>query len=153
MNNLEAIVTRHPFWQGLPAGYFPALTAGAALVRFAPGEVIATEGQETTRFYLILHGKVCLEAQVPDEGPVTIQTIGPGEALGWSWLLPPFLWHFTARADQATEALAWDSAQLRALAAADPAFGYQVACRMTQVLSQRLQAAHNQLVEFHASAD
>ena len=27
-----------------------------------------------------------------------VQTIGPGDALGWSWLFAPHRWHFTARA-------------------------------------------------------
>ena len=52
-----------------------------------------------------------------------IETVGPGGAVGWSWLFPPYRWHFDARALDPVGAVAVDAACLRAKADADPALG------------------------------
>ena len=38
---------------------------------------------------LIDKGAVTLESFVPGRGVTTVQTIGTGDALDWSWLFPP----------------------------------------------------------------
>lgn len=149
MDNLETIIAQHPFLRELDPRHLPLLAEGATLVRFAPGELIAREGEEAEKFYLIRKGKVALEALIPAQGQVGFQTIGGEDALGWSWLFPPYRWHFSARAIEETETVAWDTAQLRAKAEANPQFGYEIACRMTKVLLQRLQATHTQLLDFY----
>jgi hypothetical protein len=83
---------------------------------------------------------------VRGKGVVTIQTIVAGEALGWSWLFPPYLWHFDARSHAATEAVAFDARVLRQHAEIDHSFGYELAMRLGQVMLQRLQAT---LVQFY----
>ena len=67
--------------------------------------MIFREGDLANRFYLILDGCVALEATLPTGGTRVIDRIGPGEVLGWSWMLPPFRWHFSARALIATKAV------------------------------------------------
>ena len=65
---------------------------------------------------MIHHGKVVLEATyVSGEGLIPIQTLGAGEALGWSWLFPPHQWQFSARAVEPTEAVVF-----KAVAAGTP---------------------------------
>lgn len=149
MGTLETVIAGHAFLKGLDPRFLPLLVEGAALVRFPAGEKIAQEGEEAHRFYLLLSGKVALEALIPAQGQVGFQTLGAGEALGWSWLFPPFRWHFTARAIEDTEAVAWDTAQLRARSEANPQFGYELSRRMTSMLLDRLRATTTQLVDFY----
>jgi CRP-like cAMP-binding protein len=149
MEDLQAIIAQHPFFRGLDPRHLPLLVEGARRVRFAPGHVIAREGEEAHEFFVVLRGKVELEAYIAPQGQVGFQTIGEGEALGWSWLFPPFQWHFSARAVEETEAVAWDTARLRAQADVNPHFGYELACRMTQVLHQRLHATHMHLIDYY----
>lgn len=149
MDSLQSTLAQHPFLKDLNPQHLPLLAEGAALVRFAPGQVIAQEGQEAQHFYLILKGKIALETLAPGQEQVQVLTIGAGDALGWSWLFPPFQWHFSPRAVEETEAVQWDTAQLRAKAEAHPQFGYELARRMTGVLLQRLQATHTQLLDFY----
>lgn len=152
MENLESIIIRHPFWSGLDSQHFPVLVKGASWVRFAPGELISREGEEADHFYLILRGEIALQTDIQGQGPVTIQTICAGDALGWSWLLPPFRWHFNARAAVESEAIAWNTQYLRAQAEENPSFGYDLASRMTKVLLARLHATHMQLVDFYGGS-
>jgi CRP-like cAMP-binding protein len=149
MENLLDLIKEHPFWKGLDARHFPLLAEGAAVVHFAPGEMIYKEGGQAERFYLVLRGKAALEAFIPGRAPVTIQTVGRGDALGWSWLFPPYRWYFSARAIEETEALAWETSQLRANADRDREFGYELMYRMAQVLLQRLHATRYQLLDLY----
>jgi hypothetical protein len=48
-----------------------------------------------------------------------VQALGPGEVLGWSWLLPPYEWHYSARAAEPTDVVALDGKALRARCEAD----------------------------------
>ncbi len=85
---------------------------------FDAGELIFSEGDPANRFYLLIKGKVVLESDGEGE-PTVIQTIGPGDVLGWSWLFPPFYWHFDARAEQPIDAVFFYGTRLRELCEAD----------------------------------
>ena len=151
MEPLEASIVGHPFLKDFDPVLIQPMLVGAGEVEFPAGEVIAREGAVADRFFLILSGEVAIEATIPAEGQVPLQHLGAGDALGWSWLFPPYRWHFTARAVEPTRVIAWDTARLRVEADANPRFGYALTTRMTQVLLQRLSAARQQVVEFYGS--
>jgi len=44
-----------------------------------------------------LPGQIALESGRDAEAASLIQWIGANEVLGWSWLFPPYYWHFSAR--------------------------------------------------------
>jgi signal-transduction protein with cAMP-binding, CBS, and nucleotidyltransferase domain len=148
MNTLKDILARHPFWNDLPPQYLPLLSECAVLERFRPGEQIVKKGYDAERFYLINHRKVALEtAYVSGEGFITIETLGAGEALGWSWLFPPHKWHFSARAVEPTEAVVFEADALRTKAKENPAFGYELALRVGGVMMQQLVATRIRLLD------
>lgn len=149
MEDLTKLIAGQAFFKGMDTAFVEMLAATAQPARFAPGELIASEGDTASRFYLVLSGEVRIEGLIPRRGPETYQTVRAGDSLGWSWMFPPFRWHFTVRAEQAVEALAWDTAQLRGLADQNPAFGYEMARRLTQVLLSRLKTTHAELVEYY----
>ncbi len=90
METLERIIAEHPFFAGLAAHYTDLLTGCASNVRFDAGTYIFKEGEEANEFYLIRGGKVALEVFAPQRKPITLATVGEGEILGWSWLVPPY---------------------------------------------------------------
>lgn len=145
--NVEKILADHPFLKGLAPHQCRLLADCAMVTRFQPGEVIFREGDPANRFYLILSGKVVIESYVRDKGTKLIQTIGPGDVLGWSWLFPPFYWHFDARALEVTAAVFFYGTPLRAECEADHDLGYELMRRMAEVMLQRLQATRRQLLE------
>ena len=67
--------------------------------------------------------------------------------LGWSWLFPPYYWHFDARALEPTTAIFFYGTRLREQCEQDHDFGYEIMKRMTQVVIQRLQATRKQLLK------
>ncbi len=78
-----------------------------------------------------------------------IETIEAGEVIGWSWLFPPYRWHFDARALAPVRATRFDGACLRGKCEADPALGYDLMSRFAQVLIERLQWTRLRLLDVY----
>ncbi|MBI3415812.1 MAG: cyclic nucleotide-binding domain-containing protein [Verrucomicrobia bacterium] len=146
---LNRIIREHRFLHGLNPRYFHLFTEGASLLRFGIGQDVFREGTDANHFYLIHTGQVSLETFVPGKGVVAVQTIGSQEALGWSWLYPPYRWHFTARAIEPCELVAFGAASLRQKADENHDFGYDLMRRVSQVMLDRLQATRRKLIEFY----
>ncbi len=115
------------------------------LVEFASEQTLFAEGGDADAFYLIRTGVVALRVV---EGGVArrIETLHEGDALGWSWLFPPYKWHFEAVAETPVRAVAVDAAALRSEFEADPAFGYRLIARIAEVMAKRLYATRRQVV-------
>jgi len=151
METLEVIIAEHHFFAGLESYYTSLLTGCAANVRFAPGTYIFKEGEEANEFYLIRSGKVALEIFAPHRNPIVVETLGAGDILGWSWLLPPYIWKFHAHAVQDTRAIALDGKCLRTKCEENHDLGYEVLKRFAQIMEQRLEAARLQLLDVYAA--
>jgi CRP/FNR family cyclic AMP-dependent transcriptional regulator len=129
-----------------------ALVAQAARdVEFPAGTRLFEEGQPAYGCWLIRSGRVSLATSVPGRGQVVVQTLGPGEILGWSWLVSPRLWHLTATAVDETTAIELDTERLRVLAEEDPALGYPLALGLFEVLLMRLQSTRARLLDLYGS--
>jgi CRP-like cAMP-binding protein len=151
LHTLEPIISEHPFFQGLPERYLKFVVGCAKNVRFDEGTVLLCEGDEANRFYLIREGLVALEVAVPQRGEVTLQTIGAGDVLGWSWLFPPYRSHFGARTLQATRALEFDGKCLRNKCEEDHDLGYELIKRAAGIMRERLRATRLQLLDLYAT--
>jgi CRP/FNR family transcriptional regulator, cyclic AMP receptor protein len=151
METLERIVAEHPFFEGLESNYTELLTGCASNVRFSAGTYIFKEGEEANQFYLIRAGKVALQIFAPQSHPLTVETLEEGDLLGWSWLVPPYIWNFHARAIQETRAIALDGKCLRAKCEQNHDLGYEVLKRFSQLMVRRLHATRFQLLDVYAS--
>ncbi len=146
--DLEKILSRHPFVAGLSAEHLRLLADCAMQTHFEAGQIVFREGDTANRFYLIEQGEVALES--PEPGALAIiDVLKDGELLGWSWLFPPFTWQFTARATQPTTAIFFYGTVLREHCEADPALGYEIFKRMSEVMTRRLQHARSRLLDAH----
>ena len=152
METLESLLAEHEFFRGLTPEDVALFTECASNVRFETGAYIFREGQPADQFFAVRHGRVALEVYVPGRGGVAIQTVGPGEVLGWSWLLPPYRWHFDARALEQTRALAFDATCIRDKCETDHRLGYELMKRLAHVFTQRLEASRLQLLDIYGRA-
>jgi len=143
-------VALHPFLAGMSRNHLALLTDCAIPVRFTKRQVVLQEGDFASRFYLIESGKVVLESAVELGQPVVIEEIGPGDLLGWSWMFPPHVWHFTARAIEPTEAIFFYGTILREYCERDHSLGYELFKRMSPIMLRRLQAAREKMLSLHA---
>jgi hypothetical protein len=74
-------------------------------------------------------------------GPVTVDIIGAGDLLVWSWAFPPYVWHFDARALEPTEVIFFNGTLLREYCERAHALGYELFKRISKVMMLRLQRA------------
>src|SRR5436309_10675111 len=146
---LAARVALHPFLAGMNRAQLALLTDCAMATHFKMGQTILCEGEFANRFYLIESGKVVLESAGFGD-PVIIETIGSGDLLGWSWMFPPYVWQFTARAIEPTTALLFYGTILREYCEKDHSLGYERFKRMSAVMMKRLQASRKQMLCLHA---
>ena len=144
-----ATLAAQPFLRGMSEDHLQLLAADSIPAEFQTGERIVNEDGPANRFYLILEGSVQIESPLQDGETVPIQTLGAGDLLGWSWLYPPYYWHFDARAITPVKALFFYGTHLRERCDEHPELGYQLMRRVTEVVIHRLPAARLEWVEHH----
>jgi len=149
METLERVLKEHPFLKELEPRLLKILVGCASNVVFQPGEFLFREGGEADSFYFIRSGKVMIETFSPEKGPVAIQSREAGEVTGWSWLVPPYRWHFDARAIELTRAIALDGKCLRGKFDKDHDLGYAMMKKFARVIADRLDATRIQLMDIY----
>jgi len=149
VETLEPILAQHPFLQGLDQSALALIVGCASNVRFDAGRFLFREGEEASEFYIIREGLVSLEIHVPERGSVTLQTVGAGGIVGWSWVFPPYRWHSDARVVEPTRAIALDGACLRMKCEEIPSLGYELMKRFARVLDESLEASRLQLLDVY----
>ena len=142
----EGCLKAHPFLEGCSSNFLNHLEEFARDVDFNEGDTILREGDYADRFYLICTGTVSLESATNGSPGINIQSLGPGDVLGWSWMYAPYEWHFTARATSQCHAVELNAASLLIRAEEDRAFGYELMKRLSKHLIHRLQATRERLV-------
>jgi len=148
-----AEIAAHPFLAGMKRKHLRLIALNAMRISFAVDHQIFREGDLANRFYLVETGRVALEAEAGDTGRALIQTVGLGEVLGWSWLFPPYYWHFSARVLAPTRAIFLYGTRLRNQCEEDHDFGYELIKRMAAVTVRRMQAARERLLQHYRQAD
>jgi len=147
---LEADVKGHPFLIGMSEHHIRLLADCAMLTHFAAETTIFSQGDTANRFYLIQQGAVVLESDTAG-GKVEIDRIHDGDLLGWSWLFPPYVWHFTARAVEPTSAIFFYGTVLRDYCEKDHSLGFELFKRMSEVMTRRLQSARARLLSAYST--
>ncbi|AVZ76745.1 hypothetical protein SLUN_35690 [Streptomyces lunaelactis] len=135
----------------LSAEHRARLLGMAREVSIPEGTRIFEEGGRAERFWIIRSGTVTLDIRVPGQWhPVTIESLGFGELVGWSWLFPPYVWQLGAEAMTPVRAQEFDAQTVRMMMDADPAFGSAIGQWVGRVLAHRLQTARIRLLDLYA---
>jgi CRP-like cAMP-binding protein len=135
----------HAFLRGLSQRHLMTLISGARPFTAAPGELIAREGDPARAFFLIQGGHVAIEAHFSDQNSRRVQTVGPGEVVGWSWIVPPHRWRFDCRAVDTVQGLSFDASWLRQQCEEDYQLGYHLLSHLVDVIASRLAATRAEL--------
>lgn len=136
----------HPLFHGLTGRHRHILAECSMPANFEPGDTIVEMGEPANCFYAVITGLIGLES-FGAPSPLRVQTIGPGDILGWSWLFSPYYWHFNAIAEVPTEAIFFYGSRLRQECDRDHDFGYELFKRMSHILITRLQGTREKWIE------
>ena len=140
-----------PIFRNLEKPFLQLLAECAHELEIAPETFLFRAGEPATSFFLVLEGSVTLEVYTPHRHAITLQTLKPGELVGWSWLIPPYRWSFDAHCMDPTRVIAFDGQCLRQRFEQNHDLGYQLLRRFLLVMAQHLRAMQMQLLEFYES--
>jgi len=131
------------FLQGFQPKHLEKLAALGLRGAFQKDEIVFRKDDTSSRFYLILSGRVALEANA-GTSVVVIETLHSGDVLGWSAVLgrPK---QFQARALESVETLAFEAAHVRDACDANPYFARAFLETLLASLAERLQSTRLQL--------
>jgi CRP/FNR family transcriptional regulator, cyclic AMP receptor protein len=142
-----SVLGAEPLLRGLPSAQIEQLAKHATRISVPAGTRLFEEGGSARHFWLICAGRVALDALVPGQGMVTIETLGRGDVLGLSWLTPPYVFKFGAVCLQPVQAYEFDAAGVRAACDRDSVLGYALLGRFVAVAAHRLQATRAVLLD------
>lgn len=149
MQTLEPYLAEHPFLLGMQKRHIELLVGCASNVRFDEGQYIFREGEEANEFFFVRHGKLAMEIFRPHKGGIVVQTLGPGDVLGWSWLFPPHFRHLDCRAVELTRAIALDGTCMRNKCEEDHELGYEIMKRFAHLMEDELSSMRLQLLDIY----
>ncbi|MFE7754082.1 Crp/Fnr family transcriptional regulator [Streptomyces sp. NPDC057429] len=136
----------------LPSAHRDRLLDLAENVRFPPAQRLFEEHTVADRFWILKTGAVTLDAELPHRRRAEIQTLGPGEPVGLSWLFPPYEWELGAETLSPVRAYELDAPRVRGLCRSDPEFGFAISQWVGMVLARRLHATRARLLDLYESA-
>jgi CRP-like cAMP-binding protein len=149
VQTIEPLLAKHPFFKGLAPEHLKLLVGCSTNVIFEADQFLFREGEDANTFYVIRSGRVQVETFSPKHGPITIQTAGEGDVLGWSWLVPPYHWRFDAKATDQVRVIAIDGKCLREKCEDDHNLGYELMRRFALIIAERLEATRLQLLDVY----
>jgi CRP/FNR family transcriptional regulator, cyclic AMP receptor protein len=149
METMAPILAAHPFFKDLDSRYLKSVLECASREQFTPGQLLCRDEEEARKFYVIHHGQVGVEIYRARRGPVTIQTLGDGEVLGWLWFGKPYHWHLDARALALTRVISLDIACLLEKCDQDHNFGYELMRRYAHYLAVQFRVTKLQLADMY----
>jgi len=151
VKTLDVVIAESPVFAGLTQEQLEFIVGCAQNVHFDEGQSIAKAGDPADTFYLIRMGEVALDLDVPNKKSVRVDTVEPGQVLGWAWLIPPYQWNYDVTATELVRAVSFDGACIREKCASDTALGYALLTRFSQVIVGRLQATRLRLLDIYGA--
>jgi CRP/FNR family transcriptional regulator, cyclic AMP receptor protein len=143
----------HRFFEPFPEELRRRLAECANNVVFDAGATLCTEGTPAKSFFAIRAGRVNVGVHVPSKGLVTLETLQTGDIMGWSWVLPPYRWHFDAVAVEPVRAVELHSDCLLPYLEENPAAGYRLITEVAKIMEERLESARLRLLDLFGRED
>ena len=151
MRTIDELITDSPTFAGLEPAHLEFIAGCGRNEHIAAGTMLMREGELAERFWLIRRGMVALELYVPGREPLVIETLEPGDVVGWSWLFPPFRWALDGRAQGECHLITFDGVCLRNKCDVDHDLGFALMSRFAADMVGRLQATRLQLADVHGN--
>lgn len=147
--NIKEYLAAQPFCEGMDEAQRERLAACARLVDYAEGDYLIRQNEPAGSFQLIIEGQVEIKMADVASGTAPLETLNAGEAVGWSWFVPPHRWQFDGVARTPVKVLYFDANCLQQAMEVDKAVGYAVLKALVNVLASRLQAARMQVANIY----
>lgn len=142
----------HAFLRGMADRHLAILARACWVAPVQAGHRLFEEGTPAHRFWLLRSGHVALDVHAPGRRRLLVETLGPGDLLGLSWLVAPYEWQFGAAAVQDTVAFEVNALAVRAACEENPGLGYELLLRTMAAAAARLHAARVRMLDLYAAS-
>ena len=116
-------------------------------LKFEDQETIFRQGDIANRFYMVKRGKVLLEQRIAEKVTVSVGSIKPGFAFGWSTMIEEGYYTTDAVCAEPCEIFSMRGNKLRALCEKDPYMGYLLSLRLLVILKKRYDHRTDQFIK------
>ncbi len=147
--SIEESLKKHAFFAGLDAEVIRTIAEFGTRKSFPENQLIFRRGESADKFFLIESGLVSVGINPSMHSPVNIQIVTDNEVLGWSWLVPPYVWQFDGRTLEPTTVIILNAEKLRNLFETRADIGYEISRRVVQIVGRRLQATRIQFWDIY----
>jgi hypothetical protein len=122
------------FLDGLEEGELRSIAPFLEEEDVAAGVMICKEGEQADRLYVLDQGKVSIHSKKGRQYEID----APGKVVGWSFLMPPFLYTATATTITPSRLLVLKSPDFYFLIHKEPKMGMKVISNLAKVIASRL---------------
>jgi CRP-like cAMP-binding protein len=139
--SIEAILDRAELFQGLGRDRVRRAVAIGRARTLEAGRYLFLLGDNADEAYVVLRGSLDLCLPIALRGTVKdvrVESVGVGQALGWSALVRPYRFTLSARATEPSEVIAFARVDLQDLFEAEPAIRFAFLTRVSEVVGTRL---------------
>ena len=144
---IEDYLSTHAFFSEMDKSFVEFLSDTVTELQINRGDVLFQQGKPADKFYLLRKGQVSVQVPALMGPTLDIQTLVEDQILGWSWLIPPYRWSFQARALEDSDLLEFDGSAILARCEEDSRFGYELFKRFAALMSERLDAARQKMMD------
>lgn len=118
---------------------------------YEAGTTIFQEGDNAEELLILQEGKVAVQmtlpkAQLEMSRRITVDVVTRNEVVGWSAIVEPYMYTFTAVCLQKVRALSISGTKLRWLLRDNPEIGYEVLKGLIKVVASRLDDTRHVLI-------
>jgi CRP/FNR family transcriptional regulator, cyclic AMP receptor protein len=128
---------------GLNDGELDQVVGSAIEKQYEAGDVIFREGQNADELVVLQEGRVALQMTLPKvEGQlghrITVDIVNKNEIVGWSTVVEPYVYTFSAVCLQKVNVLSINGTKLKVILREHPEIGYKVVTELIKVVASRL---------------
>ncbi len=152
MKSIHDLLGEHKFFKPFSPQQVATIASCGRNVQFDAETYIAHEGNDADYFYLLRSGLISIELHLPIPGRQVVQTLKAGDIMGWSWIYPPYKWHFDLRVTKPVAAVALDGRCLRNKCEEDHSLGYLLMKEFANIMTGRLKAARIQMLDIYGGS-
>lgn len=141
-----AEIARISLFEGLPGEDLSALAAVAARRRLEDGETLFDQGQPAGTLHVVVTGGLILRAEA-DGRSIVVESLRPGDLVGWSAMREGAVTLSTARATGSTEVIGIPIDTIVELAAGGSRESARLLRRIVGLAARHLEMSWNQLLQ------
>ena len=132
-------------------GELETIAASASEKQYEAGTTMFSVGDNAEELFVVQEGRIAVQMTLPKSGAqasrrITVDVATKGEIAGWSALIEPYKYTFTAVCMQKTSTISINGNKLRWVLRDNPKIGYEVMKGLTKVLAAGLNDTRQVLI-------